>query len=140
MATTNQTKQDETVVHYEQLENGVHYFRFTESSRRAIDQWIVKTEEITRDTPQDQIIHYFYDQVESGMQPASYAFRKSQAAMAPYPNRAKSRTVFLVNKGFFVALMETFINLMRSGDTDTVRFFDSEDREKAMEWLLSDER
>lgn len=133
-----QTTQAQQVVRHEQLENGIHLFVFMESSTQAIDQWIAKMDELTRDTPPNTTLRALYDQVQSGMQPAAYAFRVSQAMLKKYPTRAKTRTVFLVNKSFFVSLMQSFISLLRTGATDKVRFYNGDQREEAIAWLLAD--
>ncbi len=134
-----ETTQQKQVVIYTLLENGIHEFKFLESSVNAIDQWIAKTEELTREVPADTTMRALYDQVQSGMQPAAYAFRVSQAMLKKYPNRAPTRTVFLVNKSFFVSLMQSFISLLRTANKDKVKFFNGDQRAEAIAWLLRDD-
>ena len=124
-------------VTYSKLENGIHEFVFHESSRRALDQWIAKLEEVYRATPEEETIRAIYDQVESGMQPAAYSFRISNNMIKNLPHRNASRTVFLVNKGFFVSIMESFVRLIERGE-DKTRFIDGDLRDEAINWLLED--
>lgn len=137
----SELQQEQQVIDYKLLENGIHLFKFTESSRRAVDAWIIKTEELTAasQAQPDKPVRYLYDQVESGMQPAYYAFQRSQAMLKNYPGRARSRAVFLINPGFFVSIMDTFIKLLRSEDKDKVQFFPAEQYDQAIAWLLRDD-
>jgi hypothetical protein len=128
----------EEVVTYSKLQNGIHEFVFHESSRRALDQWIAKLEEIYRATPEGEIIRSIYDQVESGMQPAAYASRISNDMLKRLPHRNATRTVFLVNKSFFISIMESFVRLIER-NTDKTRFIDGEKRDEAIAWLLADD-
>lgn len=140
MSEANQQQEEKQVVDYILHDNGIHEFIFYESSRKAVDAWITKTEEITAasEATPDQTVRYLYNQVTSGMQPANYAFRRSQDMIKKYPKRARSRTVFLTNPGFFVSLMDAFVKLLRTEDKDRVQFINGDKRDEAIAWLLSD--
>jgi len=125
-------------VTYTKLENGIHEFVFHESSRRALDQWVEKLEEIYHETPEEETIRAIYDQVISGMQPAAYSFRISTNMLKRLSHRNPARTVFLVNKGFFVSIMESFVRLIER-NVDKTRFIDGDKRDEAIEWLLADD-
>jgi hypothetical protein len=124
------------------LENGIHEFVFTESSRAAVDEWMSLLEQIYEqyaDQTPELVRMSLIDVRQSGTLPLNYFFKSWQDwnRKHPAPTDTKGRVAGLHNVNeFVVGLVQSFANLF-SPDTK-VSFFKGDKREDAIAWLLKE--
>jgi hypothetical protein len=113
---------------------GVHQFLFTESSHRAVDEWLAGMSKIAIHNQHDGTIRYILDNTLSGMIPLSYALKRLQEINKRFPDRPRTRVAVIHPQHFMISVMDSFFRLLRS-DKDVLRFFPTGRRDEAVAWL-----
>jgi len=122
---------------YTHHDTRIHEFVFLEPTTKAIDAWITQVEVILKATPSDQQVMYIFDVTQTSVPPLAYALRRVKDVHHRFPNRPYARVAFVMNSGFLISLVETFVATLRS-QRDLVRFFRADQRHEAVAWLLND--
>lgn len=124
---------------YSHLENGVHEFVLADTSFTAVDEWLNLLNTLYRDASFNQPLLILADVRRSSIQPLTYAFRRIQKWLALHPKHSRTRCAFLSHPDTLAVLKATFVQLIRTGGTDVVRFFSAGGRDQAIAWLLADD-
>lgn len=119
---------------YTRLDNGIHEFIFTESSRDAVDELAAYIRNILDTTPADApTTCYMVDNSQVDVIPLTYV-RVRVKELDDYrpPGRAPGRLAVL-----YEGMMGTLANSVLAVTVkNRFRFFKPSDRDAAMEWLL----
>lgn len=121
---------------YEQLENGIHYFRFNKASKEALDQQVQILEAQLASTPTIATVRVLLDFRPAGFPPITYAFQKVTAMNRRIPQRPPQRLAFLHHPNVLTQVVQSFIRLERM--KDPARFFPAEMYDAAVGWLIQD--
>ena len=119
--------------------DGIHEFTFREGSRRSVDIWLDKTEEIFPTLIGREWARFLIDGSNIDSIPMAYAYPRLKALTKNYPNRPPTRGVILYRHGVLIPLIEAFAKLAGRGTEDDVRFIHVSKREEAIQWLLEEE-
>lgn len=122
---------------YQQLDNGIHEFVFTGEGNTGLDEMFDVLEGIMGNSTPDDTLCYIVDSTRSksdtSLKRMVGRFRDLQLKV---PLRGKGRTAILHQGGLMVTLGEMMISALAPKE-DKTRFFKPQDRDKAIEWLLS---
>lgn len=118
---------------YRVLDNGVHEFVMTESSRAAVDALIVAMEQMAATVPFGAAVPLLMD-TSVGLQPLGYIFPRLRDFVKKYPRPEKQSKLALIFSSS--ALLSATDVMMRSFfPTLRVRFYRPEERDAALKWL-----
>jgi hypothetical protein len=118
------------------LENGVYVFRFTVSSRRAVDEWLIHLDTIYEHQPSNKPVRYIIDYTATDPLPVSYAAQRCEQWLAFHPNFPPTRIAFLQDHSAIAPLVNSIARLLRPKRA-SMRFFSHERRDEAMRWLIA---
>lgn len=122
---------------YTHLDNSIHEFVFTESSRDAVDEFADHIKNVHETTPLDAPTNcYLVDNSRVELVPITYVLRRLKDLEAYRPEGRDPSRVAVVADGFMGHLAN---NLLAIALKNRFRFFKPEDRENAMSWLLKNE-
>lgn len=121
------------------LEDGIHEFTWLSSSREAVDVWVEYCDSLyMRCSPDDTV--YFVHVIQTANFPSmSYVVRKSRELQQKYPDQPNTRSAVLFQSLFFGGIINILKRMLNIQGKDTTQFFRLDERDKALEWLLSDE-
>lgn len=123
---------------YTHYASGFHEFVFTGEGEAGLDHFFEIIKGLLSGTSGDQIIRYVVDATNTRGQGAMgelvRRFRKLEVQLG---DRAAGRTAILHNGSLLLTLANTFIDTL-APDKDKTRFFDIKERDKAIQWLLSE--
>lgn len=115
-------------------ENGINEFVFHKSSRRAMVIFFEELTKVIDDFDSEGTLLLLIDVTESGLQPLHLAFDKTAQFIRENPHRPKSKIALLYTATPLVSLITNFMEFV--GKNDQLQLF-TEDRDAALEWLLS---
>ncbi len=122
---------------YQQLDNGIHEFVFTGEGDTGLDEMFAVLEVIMGNSTPDDTLRYIVDSTRSrddtSLKRMVGRFRDLQQKV---PLRGKGRTAILHKGGLLVTLGDMMISALAPKE-DKTRFFKPDERDKAIEWLLS---
>jgi hypothetical protein len=118
-------------------ENGVHEFILLDNTRETFDNNLVLLKKALEKHPRTTPFREIFS-LRGGMPSVSYAWHKTQNLLSSVPGRPVFRTAFLHQPGVILSLVQPFLKFMPAGDR--VRFFEPDQHEQAMQWLLEDEK
>ena len=121
------------------LDNGIHEFTWVSPSREAVDVWMEYCDGLYEISPPGSILYYLHIAQSANFPPLSYVVRKARELQLKYPNQPKTRSAILFQSRFFGGMINTLTRMLNKEGVDTTRFFSTDERERAIEWLLSDE-
>ncbi len=125
---------------YQKLDSGIREFVFLEKSPAAIDEWIRHLDRIMfSDPPQEGAKELVLIDIREHIPGAVYAARRLHAWRRDYdPDDANTCTAVLLGRQsqMVVNIAGTIINVVGM-EQIKVRFF-NHDRQKAIDWLLSE--
>lgn len=125
---------------YQKLDSGIREFIFLEKSQRAVDEWIGHLDRIMlHDPPQDGVKELLLMDVRQHVPGAVYAAQKLHAWRRENdPDDDNTRTAILLNKQseMVMSIADSIIRIVGM-ERITLRFF-YHDRQKAVDWLLSE--
>ncbi len=120
---------------YRKLENGIHEFIMTESSRAAVDDFIKALEHIAKTaSPDDVSIPSLMDS-SVGVQPIRYIFGRVKDYMQANSSGSMQSSKFALILPPS-ALTRTVDTMMRVFPFLKTRLFNPGERDKAIQWLL----
>lgn len=132
--------QPDNEAEYRLLDNGIHEFTLLASSRSAVDQLYEHILEAIRNSPQDKTFRCIIDQSQlSDLPPVRYLSGRVKDIDKHFPSRAPGRNAIVSRGGALVSILDTMVTIFARRGTDKVRFFTPDDREKAEDWLLSED-
>lgn len=130
------------VVHctYQQLENGIHIFRVLKSTRRAVDEYLAKLDELFEAHDKTQPFRFFVDIRPDGMPSFAYTMQQSRQFLQRVHLEDKLppeiRVVYLHDNSPIMNTMDIFLAAMRIRSSRLILNGDQETL--AIDWLLSD--
>lgn len=124
-----------TLVHYTYHKNeNIHEMYFTQSSRGAVDEWVMLMTAIYKHITDKDSVRLLLDISDSGVLPLNYAIgqgRKWSNSLVIHP---EARLAFLYRSDALRSLANTLLSALRMGHL-RVRFFEPNNREGAVAWL-----
>ena len=120
--------------HYTWLEGGIHQFVFETGSRQTIDEWTNYADALIVDASPDNIYLQLIDTAGVGDIPVPYGYEKVKQLSAVHPNIIYSRTAFIHAHSSLVFLVNTYMKMLRL--PLKARFFNADQRQAAIDWLL----
>jgi hypothetical protein len=123
---------------YQQHDSGLHEFTVLNASRQAVDVFIDGMDAIFAHTPHSATILVLIDVSQSKMPPITYAFQRGQGLFARHKIHAPLRSVYLHKPNVVIAIIQSYLALLRSGERRERRFMQDTQRDEAIAWLLSD--
>ena len=88
--------------------------------------------------PTDTTIYNLHIVQSANFPPLSYVVRKARELQQRYPEQAKTRSAILFQSRFFGGMINTLTKMLNKEGLDVTRFFGMDERDIAVEWLLSD--
>ena len=121
------------------LDEGIHEFTWISPSREAVDVWMEYCDGLYGISSTDSTIYYLHIVQTANFPPLSYVVRKARELQQRYPEQPKTRSAILFQSRFFGGMINTLTKMLNQEGLDVTRFFGMDERDKAIEWLLSDE-
>ena len=122
---------------YTRLDNGIHEFVFTESSRGAVDELADHIKTILDTTPADAPpTCYLVDNSQAEVVPLIYTRTRIKELDAYRPEGRAPGRLAVVYEGMMGTLANSILALTVK---NRIRFFKPSDRDAAMTWLLQEE-
>lgn len=132
-----QTHTTMTGCKYHYLPQGIHEFVFTGEGNTGMDEFFAKLEEILTTTPHDQTLRYIVDTTHSkGQASIREMISRFKKLEAKITRRARGRTAILHTTNVLVSLADLMISTFAPGQ-DKTRFFNIDQRDDAIKWLLN---
>lgn len=117
---------------HRQLAERTHEFVLMEASIPAIAEVFDTVDQIMREVPYPHNIDFLVDS-QVGVQPIGYCFARIREMAKKYPKREPSRMAFILNPhNPFIRMFDIFMRQF-----GPVRFFNPDQRDEAIAWLLS---
>lgn len=116
------------------LDGNIQHYRFTEPSRRAIDEFIAHLERVIPTLPLDQPHLALIDIRESGMPSLAYLSTQMRKYVNQLEYRLKSRVVIVYGSGTVYTMVNTAIQMFTRRDYDEIRFVQG-DLDEAIAWF-----
>jgi hypothetical protein len=127
------------LVTYELTPRGYHLFTFSESSKRAMDQWFELAKPVMEAVQNEPVYRHIYDQRKSGLQPLTYSNQKAKELMKLYPVLPRLRLAVVVGSGgFFGQMVSSFANMFVSREDNELRIFGAQQFKEAEDWVMQD--
>lgn len=127
-----------TYCSHQQLDNGIHEFVFKAASREAVDEWFTYLDQLTRAVPSDSMLLVLVRSTASEPLPVAYMIKSAHNWVADNPHVYTARIVFLHRSSFYYPHAKSFIRAWQMSNGIAVRFYASDRRADAVEWLLTD--
>lgn len=121
-----------------QLSNGIHEFHWRSTERSAVDLWVEYNDLIYSHSDETDTLYFLHIIKGIKFPPISYIVRKAQQLQAKYPVQPSTRTALLFPSRFFAGFINTLTILLNRKGKDTTRVFGIDERDIAIEWLLTD--
>jgi hypothetical protein len=119
---------------YTRLDNGIHEFVFTESSREAVDEFTDHVKRVLDTTPMDAPpTCYLVDNSQVEFVPLTYARVKIKEMDAHRPEGRDPSRVAILYEGFMGHIANSVLAVTLK---NRFRFFKPADREAAINWLM----
>lgn len=120
------------------LENGIHEFTWVSSSRETVDVWMEYNDSLYNTcTPEDTL--YFLHIIKTANLPSlTYVVRKARDLQEKHPEQPKTRSAILFQSRFFGGFINMLSMMLNKEGIDITKVFAMDEREQAIEWLLSD--
>lgn len=122
---------------YQRLDNGIYEFVFHDADKATVDFFFYALQDILSLTKKTDMARYILDVSNSGrdvsLTPMIQRFRKLEQQL---PDRARGRTAVLHNPALTYTFLDGLVRAL-APSRDVTRFFPIENRDKAIEWLLS---
>jgi hypothetical protein len=125
-------------VSYHRASDGYHVLTFFESSRRAIDHWVVHLTHIMEVSEGAPCICIMYDVRRSGLLPMLYMAEKSKELIAAFPICPPLRVAGVYENQLFFRLVDKFVDLVTSRQRDKIVFFKASEIDSASVWLCEE--
>jgi hypothetical protein len=119
---------------YRVLDNGIHEFVFSETSRAAVDDFIESAREMMEAAGDSEPTPTLFD-TRVGAQPINYVFARIRTLMKEYPTTQQGKLAMIMRPN---ALLTAVKALMSMFPKVKVRFFGPEERDDAIAWLLTE--
>ena len=120
---------------YTCLENNIHAFVVHKATRQAVDEYLTSLKTICDDCNPDEPLRLLVDLSPDGLPPMRYVVSAGQKFYTRYTVAPVMRAAFLYQDGLILPIAESLMHLLRARTTR--RAFHIEQRDKAIEWLLS---
>jgi hypothetical protein len=121
---------------YQQMDNGIHEFVFTEASRQAVDEWFTQLDVITRHASADTMLYLLVRSTANEQLPIPYMIKCAFQWGIENPQIYTARVVFLHRSPFYYPHAKSFIRAWQMSNGIAVRFYSADRREDAVRWLL----
>ncbi len=123
---------------YEHVSDNVHVFRTVRASRKAVDEYLGKLEELMQNHPPDEPFCFIVDLRATGLPSLAYTMRESRALLRRVTLPEDIRVVYLHNNDMMLHTMNVFLTTMRIKSErlilNGVRY------DEALRWLCTEER
>jgi hypothetical protein len=121
------------------LDDNIHEFTWTSPSREAVDVWLEYNESLYTVTNPDDTLRFMHIVQTMNFPPLSYVVRKARELQMKFPEQPYTRSAIMFQSRFFGGFVNTLASLLNRKGRDQTRFFGMDERDSAVEWLLSDE-
>jgi hypothetical protein len=127
-------KVTEALCIHRQLAERTHEFRITEASIPAVDSLFKAVDRLMSETPYPRNLSLLID-TSVGVQPIGYCLTQMRQLARKYPKREPTRIAFILNPSSpFKRMLDIFMRQFGA-----VRFFEPDQREEAVAWLLAEQ-
>jgi hypothetical protein len=123
---------------YNQLEQDIHEFVFTEASRKAIDEWFAHLDTIQQSARPLTVMRFLVRSTAPEPMPIAYALKCAQKWAQENPTMHTSRVAFVHRSEFFYPYIKSFVRSWQMNYGNLIRFFPADRYEDAVRWLLAD--
>lgn len=121
-----------------EIHNRYYEITYHEVSRQAVDDYFYHLDQVLKQASAGETVYILSDGSEiSSMQPLQYMMSRARALFSQNRNRPHMRVAVLYQSGAFIELLDGLFRVFMRGH-DRLRFFRSETRDDAINWLLSD--
>jgi len=119
------------------LENGIHEFVFSQSSREAVDTLFMLLTQVYDSLPPEQPIEMLFNFRQRDL-PLAYVFSSFHRWQAGRTSHRYARLAILTDASMMIPLVDAFFRSLPTNYVK-VRFFSTADRAEAEDWLLQAE-
>ncbi len=119
-------------------ENGIHEFTFLKPSRQAIDDLYGIMNDLMENAPRPEIVLLLVDVTNGIYPPLRHLFKATQEFNSTHVDAPPGFTAVIAAPNAMVTLAATFMNTLNKFimGYNRLRFFKTDDRERAIQWLL----
>jgi hypothetical protein len=115
------------------LPNGIYYFKFLKSSRRAVDEWLAEIDTIYEASPFNRTVLMMVDFRTSGAPPITYFMQYARERIASNPVHCNTRIAAILPENLMLPIVKMLFKTQRLDRTDFRIFAQPEAAEM---WLL----
>jgi hypothetical protein len=115
--------------------NGIHEFILKTAGREACDDLITRLDMLYASTPKDTTLLELFD-ARVGIGSVSYAMKRAAELVRNHPKPPRIRGAMLYRDNLVVSLLAPSVRLLRAANFE-IRFFKPNQRDEAINWLLS---
>lgn len=121
---------------YQQREDSIHVFTFTDASREAVDEFVNQLEAVYTNSPQDQHIYLYVDtsSIKAGP-PLRQIARQITPFFQEFPERPRGSLAIITARGSVFTMLGNFLNLF-SRSKDRFKLFREGQEDEAIRWLM----
>lgn len=130
------TTDSDDLMNYRLTEQGIHHFQLHSDSREAVDVFIRRLEAVYREVADTDHVPLLIDMADlDAGPPLRYIARQMKPFFDEFPDRPKSSLAILTRRGSVLTMISNFLSLF-SRSHDRYRFFNAEERDDVIPWLL----
>jgi hypothetical protein len=121
------------------LDDNIHEFTWISPSRESVDTWMEYCDSLYQTRKTDNTMYFLHIAQSANFPPLSYVVRKARELQLKHPEQARTRSAILFQSRFFGGMINTLTRMLNKKGLDATRIFAMDERDKAIDWLLSDE-
>lgn len=121
-------------VEYTQIDGGIHKFVFSASSRQAVDDFVVKMDELLQTASTDDCMAFIIDLRPDGLPPITYTLGRFRVLFAKHPVQPQMFGAYLYQDNMLITLLSTFMDSLRLRSKR--KLFNGDAEEEATQWLI----
>jgi hypothetical protein len=128
------------LIHYQQLDNGIHEITFLAKTRASVDEFFQTVQPIYEAVPSKQTMRILVDLSTAGTIPMQYMFQEGQRWRRRNPSNLPVRVLILYPARGILPVARVLVNSVAQsrGIRTKLRLESVVNRDEAIEWLLQD--
>ena len=121
---------------HQRLYDGIHIFRFEQTSRRSVDEFLLHMDSAYRALPEGEPMRIVIDYKLRGIPHLSYGVQRLRQWISDNPQTTSTNVAFIHNNHALAAIIDAVTRLMRIRRAH-IRFFHENQQDNAFNWLQS---
>lgn len=121
---------------YTLLDNGIHYFKYLDSTTASLEDWINHVNTIYESMSSSSRLMFIVDSRDVGFHPIGYTFRRGREWVNTLAIHPQVRMAMLYSDNMLTSMFETLLKSLKLGHLEIGMFTKPTALEDATAWAL----